>query len=213
MPNDVVFTRRLVLGALGLVALAGGPAAAETAAVPVSELMAEGPLPDVVVGANDAPVTMIEYASMTCPHCARFQTETFPALKVKYIDTGKVKYVLREFPLDPLATAGFMLMRCAGPDKREALADLLFAQQKQWAFAPKPVEGLASLVKQAGISQSAFEACLSDKKLYGDINATRDRASDKFHVDATPTFFINGIRQGGELNIEELSKVIDPLLK
>jgi protein-disulfide isomerase len=212
MPNAVLFTRRLALAGLALSPLAAAAAAAEASAVPVGDLMAEGPLRDVVIGAKDAPVTIVEYASMTCPHCARFQTETFPALKAKYIDTGKAKYILREFPLDPLATAGFMLMRCAGDDKREALADLLFAQQKQWAYAPKPVEGLASLVKQAGISQSAFEACLSDKKLYGDVNATRDRASDNFHVDATPTFFINGTRHGGELTIEELSKVIDPML-
>jgi protein-disulfide isomerase len=212
MPNAVPVTRRLALGGLALATLAV-PVMAETADVPVGDLMAESPLPDVVIGDNNAPVTMIEYASMTCPHCARFQTETFPALKAKYIDSGKVKYILREFPLDPLATAGFMLMRCAGADKREALADLLFAQQKQWAYAAKPVEGLASLVKQAGISQSAFEACLSDKKLYGDVNATRERASDKFHVDATPTFFINGSRHGGEVNIEELSKIIDPMLK
>ena len=113
--------------------------------------MAEGALPDVVEGQANAPVTVVEYASMTCSHCAAFATKVYPTLKSKYIDTGKAKLILREFPLDPLATAGFMLARCSG-DKREAMIELLFAQQKNWAFVDKPLDGLLNVVKQTGMT-------------------------------------------------------------
>ena len=109
--------------------------------------MAGEALPDVALGASTAPVTIVEYASMTCAHCAAFYATTFPEIKSKYIDTGKVRFILREFPLDPLAAAGFMLARCAGDDKRNAIVDLLFAQQKNWAFTDKPLEALAALLK------------------------------------------------------------------
>ena len=149
---------------------------------------------------------------MTCTHCAAFHDETFPTLKSKYIDAGKVRFVLREFPLDPLATAGFMLARCVGIDKRNALVDLLFSQQKNWAFVDKPVEALAATVKQAGVSQTAFETCLNHQKLYDQINKERDEATSKFEVNATPTFFINGLKHPGEMTVEELDKALTPLL-
>ena len=204
--------RRRALLALAFSALAA-PAFAADQTVPAAQLMAEPPLPDLWLGAKDAPVTMIEYASMTCTHCAAFHAETWPALKAKYVDTGKVHFVLREFPLDPLATAGFMLGRCAGPEKRNAVLDLLFDQQKNWAFVDKPVEALENTVKQAGIGGDAFQACLKDQKLYGQINAERDAAAKDFKVDATPTFFINGVKHPGELSADELDKILQPLVK
>ena len=137
------------LGAAGLIEVA--PALAQNARVDVEQLMAEGALPDVVEGQANAPVTVVEYASMTCSHCAAFATKVYPTLKSKYIDTGKAKLILREFPLDPLATAGFMLARCSG-DKREAMIELLFAQQKNWAFVDKPLDGLLNVVKQTGMN-------------------------------------------------------------
>ena len=167
----------------------------------------------MLLGASDAPVTIIEYASMTCLHCAAFYATTFPDLKSKYIDTGKVRFILREFPLDPLAAAGFMLARCAGDDKRNAIVDLLFAQQKNWAFTDKPVEALASLLKQTGMSQSSFEACLKNQDLYDKIAKVHDHAAEKFGVTATPTFFINGKKQNGEMPLDTLEKLLDPLLK
>jgi protein-disulfide isomerase len=180
----------------------------------IAELMAPGALPDVVQGSKDAPVTIIEYASMTCTHCARFHAETYPTLKSKYIDTGKVKFILREFPLDPLATAGFMLARAGGTDERRiALVDLLFDKQQQWAFVDKPIEALAELVKQAGVSQQLFEDTLKNKDLYDKVNQVRDRASEKFGVDATPTFFVNGKKVSGEMSVAELEKLLDPLIK
>lgn len=189
------------------------PAAAQGVEVPLDQLLAGEALPDVVLGKADAPVTIVEYASMTCSHCAAFHATTYPELKRKYIDTGKVRFILREFPLDPLATAGFMLARCVGDDKRTAIVDLLFAQQKNWAFTEKPVESLANLVKQAGVTQEAFEACLKDQDLYAKINKVRDHAAEKFGVNATPTFFIDGKKQNGELTPEALDKLLEPLLK
>jgi protein-disulfide isomerase len=189
------------------------PVLAQGDAVSVSELMAGEALPDLALGSNDAQVTIVEYASMTCSHCAAFYASTFPMLKEKYIDTGKVKFILREFPLDPLGAAGFMLARCAGDDKRNAIVDLLFAQQKNWAFIDKPVEALAALLKQTGMSQKAFDACLKDQTLYDKIAEVHDRAAEKFGVSATPTFFINGKRQNGEITPEALDQLLAPLVK
>ncbi|GAC1338465.1 MAG: hypothetical protein NVSMB26_26010 [Beijerinckiaceae bacterium] len=186
-------------------------AAAQGTVVPVDQLMAEGALPDVVEGQANAPVTIVEYASMTCTHCAAFHTQVYPTLKSKYIDTGKVKFMLREFPLDPLATAGFMLARCSG-DKREAMIGLLFSQQKNWAFVEKPLDGLSNIIRQTGMSQENFESCLKDQGLYDKVNLVRDRAAEKFQVNATPTFFINGKRISGEMTVEQLDKEIGPLL-
>lgn len=186
------------------------PALAEVA---VSELMAPEALPDLPLGASDAPVTIVEYASTTCPHCAAFATTTFQELKAKYIDTGKVRFILREFPLDPVATAGFMLARCSGDDKRNAVVDLLFTQQRNWMSAPKPVEALATLLKQTGMSQKSFDACLNDQALLDKVMQVHDRAANKFGVSATPTFFINGKMEKGEITPDRFDKLIDPLLK
>ncbi|TAL80969.1 MAG: DsbA family protein [Beijerinckiaceae bacterium] len=201
-------------GVAGLVGSSTSPVLAQGATtVPIDELMAKEALPDIVQGKANAPVTVIEYASMTCTHCARFHAETYPVLLKNYIDTGKVRFILREFPLDPLAAAGFMLARCAGPDKRNLMVDLLFNKQQSWAFVEKPLEALSSLVRQAGISQESFNSCINNQALYDKVNEVRDRAAQKFGVSATPTFFINGKKITGEMNPESLEKVLDPLLK
>ena len=197
----------LVLGALGPW---GGPAFAQT--ISGLELMAKGALDDIAMGSETAPVTIIEYASMTCPHCAAFEVQVFPKLKEKYIDTGKVRFILREFPLDTLAAAAFMLARCAGPDKYYPMVETLFAQQAKWAVR-NPIEPLMAIAKQAGFTQQSFEACINDKEALTKIQQIRDRASDKFKVKATPTFFINGERHEGGLSIEELDKILEPYLK
>jgi protein-disulfide isomerase len=189
------------------------PASAEGDSVPVAELMAAEVLPDLAIGSNNAPITIVEYASMTCGHCAAFYATTFPELKSKYIDTGKVRFILREFPLDPLAAAGSMLARCAGDDKRNAIVELLFAQQKYWLIPDKALEALASLLKQTGMSQKTFDACLEDRSLYDKIAKVHDRAAEKFGVSATPTFFINGKKQKGEMTPEALDNLLAPLLK
>src|SRR5918998_6856776 len=165
------------------------------------DLATPGPLGDIAQGPADAKVTIIEYASLTCSHCARFHKETFPELKERYIDTGKVRFILREFPLDPLATAGFMLARCDGDAKYYPITDLLFDQQRSWAFSDKPVDALQGMMRQAGFSQEKFESCLRDQKLYDAVNAVRNRASEKLNVTSTPTFFINGQRHNGNMSI------------
>jgi protein-disulfide isomerase len=177
------------------------------------ELMRPGPLPDLVLGNADAPVTIIEYASMTCPHCANFHKSTYAALKTKYIDTGKVRFIFREFPLDELAVAASMLARCVGDgDKSMAMIDVLFASQDKWAVrAPIPV--LQQIAKQAGITQEGFEKCLGDQKLYNDILAVRERGSKDYKVESTPTLFVNGKVQKGGASIEDLEKLMAPFFK
>jgi protein-disulfide isomerase len=213
MTERYSISRRDILIGSGAAALAFSPLAAfAQAKIDTKDLMAPDALPDVWVGKEDAPVTMVEYASMTCSHCAAFHNETFPLLKKNYIDTGKVRFVLREFPLDALAAAAFMLARCAG-DKREAMVDLLFAQQKNWAFVDKPLDALSNLVKQAGIGSEQFQKCLDDKQLYQNVLAVRQRGGEKFGVDSTPTFFINGVRRNGEIAPKDLDQTLAPYLK
>jgi len=186
--------------------------AAAPASAPVDPLTVPGALPDIVEGSPAAAITIIEYASMTCSHCAEFHEQTWPLLKAKYVDTGKAKFILREFPLDPLAAAGFMVARCAGPDKRDAVIDRLFAQQNNWAFVAAPIDSLLAQVKQAGMSQSDFEACLNNRELYDSVKKTRDAAA-RLAVVSTPTFFVNGRKLDGALTIAEFDQVLQPLLK
>ena len=188
-------------------------AAAPPEQVPMSDLMKPGALPDMVMGKADAPVTIVEYASMTCPHCAHFQETTFPELKKRYIDTGKVRYIFREFPLDNLAAAASMLARCAGNDKAFPLIEVMFEKQQEWAFGEgNPVPRLFEIAKQAGFTQESFDKCLTDQKLLDEITAGRSRASDVFGVSATPTFYINGKKLDGQPTLEKFDQMIEPLL-
>ena len=220
-----VVDRRAVLGAgvvasaaLGLAAhgLAGpSTALAQTPvqAYTADELAVAGPLGDKILGNSLAPVTCIEYASLTCGHCATFHADGFKVLKTKYIDTGKVRYIFRDFPLDPLASAGFMLAHCAGDGKYFPMVDLLFAQQRNWTQTDKPVDALLSLARQAGFSQESFEACLKNQSIYDGVNDVRKRGTEKFKVDSTPTFFFNGRKFTGALSPQQLDDIIEPLLK
>ncbi|SDP70567.1 Protein-disulfide isomerase [Phyllobacterium sp. YR620] len=227
------FTRRNVLAlaaaSTAAIALASGQAWAQEAAKPAdgtapvkapepagkideAKLMAPGILKDIVMGKAEAPVTIVEYASMTCPHCAHFATTTLPTIKEKYIDTGKAKLILREFPFDPRATAAFMLARCAPEDRYYPMVEVLFAQQQQWAGVANSVEPLLQISKLAGFTQESFNACLTNQKLLDDVNAARDRGANEFGVNATPTFFINGSKYSGALSVDEMSAIIDGLL-
>ena len=187
--------------------LRGHEALAQSAAD--ADLMQPGPLGDVALGSDKAPVTIIEYASMTCPHCAHFAMNTFPELKEKYIDTGKVRYILREFPFDPVAAGAFMLARCAGNDKYYAVVDLLFRTQQTWAVE-HPEGPLLATVKQAGFTEESFKACLADQKILDGIIWVRDHAANDLKVEATPTFFINGEMKVGELSIDEIEALLKP---
>ncbi len=181
--------------------------------VPVEELMKPGDLPDLKLGSPDAKVTIVEYASMTCGHCANFHNNVFPELKQKYIDTGKVLFVMREFPLDNLAAAGSMLARCAGGDKTYPMLDILFQKQGEWVVRNNPVPKLFEIAKQAGFTQESFDKCLTDDNLLSQIESSRKRASEAFGVSSTPTFFINGKRLEGGSSIAEFDRALEPLLK
>jgi protein-disulfide isomerase len=172
------------------------------------ELMKPGPLGEMAEGDANAPNTIIEYASMTCSHCANFHNTVYDAFKAKYVDTGKVYFIFREYPLDPLATSAAMLVRC-GPKEREfPLLDLLFVHQNDWAFVQDPKSALINLVKQAGISEADFTACLTNQSILDGVNAVKDRAYKQFGIDATPTFFFNGVEHPGEQTMEEIDKIL-----
>ena len=146
--------------------------------------MAPGPLPEMALGNADAPNTIVEYASMTCPHCAQFQNVVLPELKTKYIDTGKARFILREFPLDGLAVAAFMLARCAGPDRYFPMVDALFETQKTWAVpGAEPRTSCCRFARQAGFSKESFDKCLADKELFNKIVEIRTHGYEKFGVD------------------------------
>jgi protein-disulfide isomerase len=210
----VSFARRDLFCAL-TAALAGAafafaqPAVAQ--APSAEELMVAGPLGERSLGKADAPVTIIEYASMTCSHCATFHNTVYPTLKAKYIDTGKVRFILREFPLDPLSAGAFMLARCAGEDKYFPMVDALFRAQKSWAAAQDPVAALLTIAKQAGFTQQTFEQCLTNQQVLDGVEWVRQRAAEKFGVNSTPTFFINGKIQRGAPSVEELDKLLASL--
>ena len=189
-----------------------GPARAESTEPDPAELAKPGPDGDIVLGSEKAPVTIVEYASMTCPHCAHFSTTTFPELEKRYIDTGKVRFIFREFPLDPLAAAAAMLARCAGKDKFFPLIDAFFAQQKDWVVQ-KPLQPMFAIAKQAGFTQQSFDECLANQQMLNGIEESRTRAASKFNVTSTPTFFINGKIFRGTLTPEELDKQVAPYLK
>jgi protein-disulfide isomerase len=172
-------------------------------------------LPDMALGPADAAVTITEFASMTCPHCAAFTEKVFPKIKSEYIDTNKIRFVFREFPLDIKAAAGSMLARCIAKDdsgKYFAVIDLLFRQQEGWVMK-NTTEALVRIGKQAGLSQQQVEACLQDQALLNKLEADRKYANDVLKVNSTPTFFINGEMVKGEQSFEEFDKRIKSLLK
>jgi protein-disulfide isomerase len=217
----LIITRRAFTAALsltGLAALVGfSPLRliAEAMAQSASDIAKPVSLPDMALGSKDASVTITEFASMTCPHCAAFSETVFPKLKSEYIDTGKVRYVFREFPLDVKAAAGSMLARCIAkddPSKYFAVVDMLFKQQNDWVMK-NTTETLTRIGKQAGMSQQAVDNCLKDQALLDKITADRQFAADVLKVNSTPTFFINGEKLTGEASFEEFAKRIQAQLK
>lgn len=169
---------------------------------------------DMVMGAADAPVTLIEYASLTCPHCAAFQVDTFPKLKSAYIDTGLVKYIYRDFPLDRIALSAAMLARCAGPERYFAFIDVFFKQQANWASGNDPnqmVTALKRLARLGGMSEEQADTCLKNKEVQDSILAMRLAGEKQFQVNSTPTLVINGKAHPGALSFEELDKILKPL--
>ncbi|HEY3032083.1 MAG TPA: DsbA family protein [Bradyrhizobium sp.] len=217
----MIITRRaftIAMSLTGLAALAGfSPLRliADAMAQSASDVAKPQSLPDMALGPANASVTITEYASMTCPHCAAFNDNVFPKIKSEYVDTGKVRYVFREFPLDIKAAAGSMLARCIAKDdarKYFAVIDMLFKQQNDWV-TKNTTETLTRIGKQAGLSQQAVEDCLKDQALLDKIAADQKFANEVLKVNSTPTFFINGEMIRGETSFAEFDKRIKSLLK
>ena len=168
-------------------------------------------LDDMVLGSADAKVTMVEYASLTCSHCASFHINTLPALKSEYIDKGLVKLVYRDFPLDGLALRASMMAQCAGPDRYFGYLELLFGRQVQWASAKDPLEGLATIGRIGGMTDDAFKTCLTDKSVEQKVLSSALEGDGTYAVRATPTIFIDGLRYSG-MSIEQLRSILDPII-
>jgi protein-disulfide isomerase len=199
----------------GLAAIALSPTvspAADPGANPVDRqnLLTVGK-EDRILGNPNAPITIIEYASMTCPHCAHFADDVLPELKKKWIDTGKAKLVLRDFPLDGEAVHASMIARCAPPDRFYAFVDTFFADQDKWVTAPDYQAALTRLAELGGMSKAEVDKCLSDNKLEDKILNSRLIASKDLDVNATPTFFINGTKFSGEPTAEAFNKLLSGL--
>ena len=163
---------------------------------------------DRILGKADAPVTIIEYASLTCPHCAAFAHETLPKIKAEWIDPGKAKLVFRDFPLDGSAVKASVLARCAPPEKFYGFIDVLFSSQESWARNPDPTPGLARIAKLGGMSEEQLNACMADNALQDKVLASRLTAEKEYKVESTPTFFINGTKLTGALPYEQFDEAL-----
>ena len=202
-------TRRqlLLAGTAAATVAVAGPAFA----VDVAELNKPPELGDMALGAPEpAKVTLIEYASATCPHCAAFHKGAYKQLKSEYIDTGKIRFVFREFPLNDAALAAFMIARAAPKEAYFPMIDVFFETLETWA--KNPAQGLLDIAKQAGFTQEKFDATLRDEALAKGILAIRDGGSG-FGVKGTPSFFINGEMFEGERTFDSFKAAIDPLLQ
>jgi protein-disulfide isomerase len=165
---------------------------------------------DLVIGDANAPITMIEYSSLSCPHCARFQKDVMPRIKADFIDKGKVKLVMRDFPLNKPALQGAMMVHCLSPVRAFAMEDLLFKTQDQWLMEDA-TEPLAAIAANAGMDRKTFDACLADKNGEAKVVATRKAGEDAFGINATPTFIINGIKLEGEQTYDDLKALFTKL--
>ena len=200
--------RNLMAGAGAFAGL--GLAGASALALDIEELNKAPELGEMALGPADAKVTVIEYASATCPHCAAFHKDTFGKLKTEYIDTNKIRFVFREFPLNDAAMAAFMIARAAPKEAYFPLIDIYFTTLETWAASP--AEGLFNIARQAGFTREKFDATLKDEALAKKILAIKDVGAE-FGVQGTPTFFINGELFDGERTIEAFRAKIDPLLQ
>jgi protein-disulfide isomerase len=169
---------------------------------------------DMVMGLATAPITIIEYASLTCPHCATFHTTAFPQIKEQYIEQGLVKFVYRDFPLDRAALWASQLARCAGPDRYFSFLDVLFRQQGTWARgndAGQIQDNLKRLARLGGFSDATFDTCLKDKSVETAVLEQSLKGEREFKISSTPTIIINGKKHTGAVSFEEIDKVLKPL--
>ena len=226
-PAEQGSTRRkaLMLG-LGALAIAGsavayftinGEAPVSSPAIAASDDALDlkvDPSKDNILGEANAPVTVVEYSSLTCPHCANFHQMTVPDMKEKYVNTGKIRYVIREFPLDRLAFAAAAIARCAGDDKYFPFVTALYKNQQKWVQGEgNPAERLFDMAKQVGFTKETFNACLENKDVIDHIQQSRKIGSEEYGVSSTPTIFVNGKKLEGGNSLSDLEKAMEPFLK
>jgi protein-disulfide isomerase len=188
------------------------PAPAPAGTVDMAKVLQPGPLPELSLG-DPKGVTVLEYGSLTCSHCATFATTVLPAFQKAYVDTGKVHFIFREFARNPLDVAAFVLARCEGDDKTLATIDLLFAEQDKWAFVDNPLEALITALRPTGMSHDQAMTCLKDQSKANAITKILNAAEADVKVQGTPTFVIDGKVYDGELSTADLDAILKPLIK
>lgn len=223
-PSAISHVQRGLAGLAALAVVAGAAlvfapdrstAQEEAPTVSVEELMKPGDLADLSIGAADAKVVMVEYFSMTCPHCADFANKVLPELKKKYVDSGKMRIIFREFPHNNRAFAVSMLARCVGDDKAVTMIEGLFETQSDWAFKqdnPGFKQALLEVAKQSGFTQESFDKCLTDQALLDKLVAQHKRAIENFGISRIPTIFLNGTKVVGEPSLANVEKTLEPML-
>lgn len=210
LPSAVV---RFAVAAALVFALSPAVAApAPEGSVDMAKVMQPGPLKELELG-DPKGITVIEYGSLTCPHCATFDVQVLPAFKTQYIDAGKVHFIFREFSRNPLDVAAFVLARCEGDDKTLATINLLFATQDKWAFSDNPLDALIAALRPTGMSHDQAMACLKDQSKADAMSKILNAAVQDVKVQGTPTFVIDGKVYDGELSLDDLNAILKPLVK
>jgi len=177
----------------------------------LADVMQTGPLPEMSFGRTDAPVTIIEYASLTCPHCRNFHLKTYPQFKKEYVDTGKVRYILREFPIGKTSGAATIALRCAPADKYLTLFGKFMEQQPSWVSQEVRLDPIFNVAAQVGMTRQQFDACRENQAMIGGLNWVKDRGR-KLGVIGTPNFFVGDKLVKKELSIEDIRAMVDPQL-
>ena len=202
----------LIAAALALAGFGPAPDTAPTAVKrePPSreELMRAGPLGDRELGNPSAPVTVIEYASLTCPHCRKFHAEVFPRVKRAYIDTGKVRYIVREFPIGRAAGTAALANRCAPKEKYFSLLDAFLSRQSEWVSQEVRPDAIYGVAKSSGMSRETFDKCLSNQTIIEGLTEVKERGR-QFGVVGTPTFFVNGKKVQGAVTFQGIKALIE----
>lgn len=210
--NRRMHIKTLLLAGAALIA-AFEPSLAETPVEMAPKLLAAAPsLGEQSLGKADAPVVLVEYASATCPHCAEFHEKVLPQLKADYVETGKVRFIFREFPLDKLAMGAFMLARCVPGDKYFPTIDMMFRRQQTWRTSSNPGNELFRIMQLSGMDKAGFEACLKRQDIVKDIAETARKGREEFGVKGTPAIFLNGKLLDGHMEFADLKILIDAAL-
>ncbi|ALE04044.1 Periplasmic thiol:disulfide interchange protein DsbA [Bartonella ancashensis] len=205
----VFFTFSVIMLSHEATAFAGAMRSAP--AVDMVKLLQSGGVSDRSEGDVNAPVVIVEYASLTCVHCADFYNSILPEIRKKYIKTGKVRLIFRDFAFDPRATAGFMLARCVPEDRYFPLISVLFQKQNEWAWVQDALTPLRKIGSMAGLTDEGFDSCLQNQSILDEVNASAERGRE-LGVTATPTFFINGYKYEGLMSMDKFSSIIDSFL-